>query len=373
MIFRKANINDAKALLSWRNDPDTRANSLSTDPIDWEEHLVWLDNSIRNPNRHLLIALNEDEQEVGTVRFDFLPAPAGAYEISWTVAPKWRRKGIGTKMVQAALLQPFLAGHSIRARMKRINIASQKIATAADFARWAVDGGIEEWWRGSVNDGESPMIISVLVDNPQSWFVGFGHELVEKLKVKGCKAVFVHNVEAVGRGDICFLLSCERIVKREFLARNKHNIVIHSSPLPQGKGMSPLTWQILEGKNEIPTTLFEAQERVDSGDIYLQRTLHFNGHELLDEMQTAQGCLVVEMALEYVEKCHHLKGRTQQGVESIYRRRTAKDSELDPQKSIAKQFNLLRVVSNERYPAFFRYKGHAYILKIYKKDGNDKI
>ena len=34
-------------------------------------------------------------------------------------------------------------------------------------------------------------------------------------------------------------------------------------------------------------------------------------------------------------------------------KRTPADSEIDPGKSILEQFNLLRIVDSERYPAFF--------------------
>ena len=71
--------------------------------------------------------------------------------------------------------------------------------------------------------------------------------------------VWKHNVSQVGNGDIVFYLSCGQIAPVDMLSRNKHNLVVHESALPDGKGWSPLTWQIIEGKNEIPITLFEAE------------------------------------------------------------------------------------------------------------------
>jgi len=43
---------------------------------------------------------------------------------------------------------------------------------------------------------------------------------------------------------------------------------------------------------------------------------------------------------------------------------TLNDSRLDIDRSIKEQFNLLRVVGNEEYPAFFEINGHKYLLKI---------
>ena len=50
------------------------------------------------------------------------------------------------------------------------------------------------------------------------------------------------------------------------------------------------------------------------------------------------------------------------------KRRTPADSRLDPDKSIAEQFELLRVVDNQRYPAFFDHRGRRYRITIEKVD-----
>ena len=63
-----------------------------------------------------------------------------------------------------------------------------------------------------------------------------------------------------------------------------------------------------------------------------------------------------------------MKEKEQIGEESFFKKRGAEDSELDTEQSIKDQFNLLRVVDNEKYPAFFEHLGKKYILKIYKAD-----
>ena len=56
----------------------------------------------------------------------------------------------------------------------------------------------------------------------------------------------------------------------------------------------------------------------------------------------------------------------QTGDESFYPRRKPDDSRLDPSRTLADQFHLLRVVDNERYPAFFESCGSLYTLRIRK-------
>jgi methionyl-tRNA formyltransferase len=50
-----------------------------------------------------------------------------------------------------------------------------------------------------------------------------------------------------------------------------------------------------------------------------------------------------------------------------HRLRTPEDSRLDPNRSIADQFNLLRVADPDRYPAFFDLAGCRYEIILRKK------
>lgn len=208
-------------------------------------------------------------------------------------------------------------------------------------------------------------IISAL----ETWMNSHIPAMLSYLKKKGHDVVWMHDVSQLDEGDVAFYLSCEQIVKPVALVKNEHNIVVHASALPQGKGWSPVTWQVLGGCNNIPLTLFEAVERVDSGTIYLQETVELDGGELLDEIHEKIGARISQMCLQFIDGYSNIvaAGREQEGEESFYPRRRAEDSEIDPQKSIEEQFNLLRVVDNQKYPAFFILNGQCYILRITKK------
>lgn len=210
------------------------------------------------------------------------------------------------------------------------------------------------------------MKISILVDNINSWEIPYAKKLYEDIKDLHC-ATLVHNQKEIISGDVAIFLSCEKIVKPDILERNKYNLVVHASDLPQGKGFSPLTWQILEGKNDITLTLFNAVAAVDAGLIFNKAVVNFSGCELIEEMRDILGNKINELILEFLNKHPNIYGVEQVGQDSFYRRRFKEDSELDPAKSITEQFNLLRIVDNERYPAYFNYHGHKYIIKIYKE------
>ena len=209
------------------------------------------------------------------------------------------------------------------------------------------------------------MIITLLCDNPNSWIIPYVRELKNELTKLGHTTHFVNDYKMIQSGDLAFFLGCEKIIPSEYLKLNKHNLVVHESNLPEGKGWSPLTWQILEGKNEIPITLFEAVDKVDAGEIYLQDVIRLDRTELLPEIKHKQGIMTKKLVLEFVNRYPNIQGRKQTGKETFYKRRRLADSELDIHKTIDEQFNLLRVVDNERYPAFFYKDSKKYILKIY--------
>lgn len=210
------------------------------------------------------------------------------------------------------------------------------------------------------------MKIQILCDNLGSWMVPFAYQLQILLKNKGHDVRLIFEPDDVISGDILVMISCEKIFKSLHL--NQHNLVVHESALPHGRGWSPLTWQVLEGKNAIPISLIEATEKVDAGIIYDQIIIEFEGTELIDEMRSKQAEATIKLVDRFVDNYRNTLGRQQDGEVTYYRRRTNLDSRLNVNSTIAEQFNLLRVCDNDRYPAWFELKGKKYILKIYNEN-----
>lgn len=205
------------------------------------------------------------------------------------------------------------------------------------------------------------MKIAILT-SPEQWFVPYAKKLNKQLPHS---ELFFEHTNILNNFDIVFILSYHKIIQTKYLVKHKHNIVIHASDLPKGKGWSPMFWQIIEGKNKIPFTMFEAGEGVDDGNIYMQKKLILSGNELNQELREKQANFTIDMCLEFLKNYNQYKIPTKQsGKESFYKKRDAKDSQLDINKSIKEQFNLLRVVSNKEYPAYFEIDGHKYILEI---------
>jgi len=211
------------------------------------------------------------------------------------------------------------------------------------------------------------MLITI-VSSQSSWINPYLKKFINQLKGFEYTVSWVHTAKDIKKGDVAFFLSFEEIIPEYILSKHVNNIVVHGSDLPMGKGMSPISWQILEGRKEIVMTLFEMEERLDSGGIYLQDVMQFDGTELIDEIRDKQVKSTFKLCLEFLKKYPKIlnKVRVQRGKGSFYKRRGARDSRLDISKTIAEQFDLLRVVDNDIYPAFFKYKGQKYFLKVTK-------
>jgi UDP-2,4-diacetamido-2,4,6-trideoxy-beta-L-altropyranose hydrolase len=205
-----------------------------------------------------------------------------------------------------------------------------------------------------------------LVSDQHSWLNALLPDIERDFAATGHKVRWVHSPAEIDSGDVAFFLSLSQLVAPPILRRHAHNLVVHESALPAGRGWSPLTWQILEGKNDIPVTLIEAANSVDSGAIYSQRVMHFRGDELLAELRAQQAAATLELCREFVARYPAVcaQGRPQTGAASYYPRRRPEDSRLDANKSLVEQFNLLRVTDHERYPAFVEIGGKRFNVQL---------
>lgn len=124
--FRLISINDADTLLKWRNDSETRKWSHNVGIVKKSDHVKWLTDSLKNNNRKIYI-VEYKKDLVGTIRTD---KKDRTIELSWTVAPEARGRGIGKEMIAFFVSRIKV---SVRAEIKVGNEASKKIAEYSDM------------------------------------------------------------------------------------------------------------------------------------------------------------------------------------------------------------------------------------------------
>ena len=208
--------------------------------------------------------------------------------------------------------------------------------------------------------------VTFLLDKSNLWFEkqlrNYDFKLDSKYIFKVSKSP--NNIK---NQNIVFPLSYTRILPESFLQKNELVLIAHPSKLPKDKGFAPLQYQILRNKNKVYISLIKAAKEVDTGSIYFQNSFVLNGAELSDEIRNIQGLQILKIIKKFLIKYPKVKSKKQIGKGNFNKRRYPKDSQLDVNKTIKKQFNLLRINNNKLYPSFFYFKGHKYIIKIFKE------
>lgn len=177
------------------------------------------------------------------------------------------------------------------------------------------------------------------------------------------------KADATG-GDILFLISCAEIITSHDRSKYRASLVLHASDLPLGRGWSPHIWGIERGDDSITLSLLEAEDKLDSGRIWRKTTIPVPKHALWNEINH----LLFEAEIAHINfavENFDVVVPYPQSTETeptYFAKRSPANSKIDPEMTIAEQFNLIRVCDPNRFPAYFEHLGHRYTLKIEKSD-----
>lgn len=178
----------------------------------------------------------------------------------------------------------------------------------------------------------------------------------------------INKKNEISNGDILFLISCQELISKAQRNKYKMTLVVHASDLPLGRGWSPHIWDIINGSNYLTVSLISAEDEIDTGKIYKKIKIKIESNELWDEINKKLFLTEIQL-MEYAVKSYkHLKGEKQNLdiTPTYYSKRTPIDSKIDPEESIKNQFNKIRVMDPERYPAFFELNGNKYKIILKK-------
>ena len=178
----------------------------------------------------------------------------------------------------------------------------------------------------------------------------------------------IRSPKQVTNGDLLFLVSCNVLVDRAVTERFKHALVLHASDLPKGRGWSPHIWELLNGADCITVSLLDAAAAIDCGDIYKKITVDIPRSALWDEINDLIFSTEIQLIEFAIKNFENLKKYPQNSDTEVtyYPKRNPKDSEIDPNKPISEQFDLIRACDPNRFPARFYHRGEAYKIILEK-------
>ena len=206
--------------------------------------------------------------------------------------------------------------------------------------------------------------IAILFDDNNLWIRKYDY-LLERLKKQYIVNLY-SNSDNIKKADLLFLIGVTKKISKKTLSNFKLSLVVHESSLPKGKGFAPIQWQILNNQNKKIIFLIEASDPVDSGDIFLKKTIKYNGLELYDEIRFKQAKATYNIIELFLNKYPNIQRKQQIGNSSYYPKRNPEMHKLNFKKSLMSQFNMLRISNNDDWPAFFMYKNNKFIIKISK-------
>lgn len=151
--FREAELSeeDARKILTWRNDPLVRRVSFTQEEISWDSHWPWYQTKFAEGKTHFLFA-QLDKEDFGIVRFDDLEDKLG--EINIFFSSEYRSKGLGKITIREACDYAINKYNytKIIAEIKKENIVSIKAFKGAGFTNFKEDTKI-------IKDNKIPIYI----------------------------------------------------------------------------------------------------------------------------------------------------------------------------------------------------------------------
>lgn len=98
-----------------------------------------------------------------------------------------------------------------------------------------------------------------------------------------------------------FVVVAFRILPREvFTLPNKGTFNLHASLLPKYRGAAPINWAIMNGETETGVTTFFIQEKVDTGNIILQKKISVGENETAGELHDRLSAVGAEAVIETI-------------------------------------------------------------------------
>jgi methionyl-tRNA formyltransferase len=143
----------------------------------------------------------------------------------------------------------------------------------------------------------------------------------------------------------------------------KGTINLHASLLPKYRGAAPINWAIINGENETGVTTIFIQEKVDAGDLILQKRLAIGDEETAGELHDRLSTAGAELLRETIDLiAKGIAPRRQQTGEPTRAPKLTKElMQIDWQRPAARIKNLIRGLSPS--PGAFTFL-HGKILKI---------
>jgi methionyl-tRNA formyltransferase len=170
--------------------------------------------------------------------------------------------------------------------------------------------------------------------------------------------------------DLCVVVAF-RILPREVYSIPKYgSFNLHASLLPKYRGAAPIQWSIIKGDKETGVTTFALEDKVDTGNIFIQKKLEILDNDnfgAVHDKLSIIGAEAVMETIDLIDKCNFTLLDQDDTLASPAPKINKEHGLIDWNKTALEINNLIRGLSP--YPgAYFYFKDK--IIKIYNASAN---
>ncbi len=166
-------------------------------------------------------------------------------------------------------------------------------------------------------------------------------------RIKTKEAFCAENLKAINPTKI-FIPHWSYIITKEVF-ESYCCIVFHMTDLPFGRGGSPLQNLIVRGLAETKISAIQVNEGIDTGDVYLKKTLSLQGTatEIFERASPIIQSMIEKIIDEKIEPMQ------QTGDPVIFKRRKPEESSLNALKELNQVYDYIRMLDCQGYPNAF--------------------
>ncbi|MBN1353049.1 MAG: methionyl-tRNA formyltransferase [Candidatus Omnitrophica bacterium] len=111
---------------------------------------------------------------------------------------------------------------------------------------------------------------------------------------------FVKNLKSLS-ADLFIVVSFGQILSKDVLdVPGRYSINLHASLLPKYRGAAPVNWAIIKGEKKTGLTIIRMDERMDAGDVMLQRAIEVEREDTAETLKRRLSDLGAVLLLDSV-------------------------------------------------------------------------
>ena len=342
---------DKDLLLEWANDPAVRENAFNRQKIDAAEHEVWFHRSIADKENCLMLLFTMDEgRNVGQVRFN--RRIDGAWYIDYSVAPSMRGRGLGSRILEAAVhrLAEKVGSVTIRGWVKLENDRSRRVFEGLGFRIVDSSPSGDALFELDFADAQKPLICIATPHRRNDGLVGSLSVEFPEL----CFRRIVSNEELKAiktwrrRPEWIFFPHWSWIISEE-IYENFRCVIFHMTDLPYGRGGSPLQNLIVRGHKDTQVSAIKCAKELDSGDVYSKEylSLHGSAEDILKRASDIIHDLIRNILKNLPAPI------PQEGEVTYFTRRGRADGDITGLDQLESVYDYIRMLDAEGYPRAF--------------------